>query len=168
MVSDLTTERDKLSARLTSLGVIGDPAELLQQELDSTRSRLEAATQELTELRIKTSEMESELSRQTSLARETQSRYETEVMRCGQTTKTVQVLREKLSSLGRDKSGLELEKRQASDVIDGLKKACKNLEEKFAALKSQHVLVEDENRALHEQVKYILTRNFLHSTIVYL
>ena len=152
LVSDLTTERDKLSERLASLGVIGDPAELLQKELDSTRSQLDSATRELTELRVRTTEMESELSLQTSLAQETQSRYETEVMRCGQTTKTVQALREKLSGLDRDKSELEIEKRQTSDVIDGLKKNCKNLEEKFVALKSQHALVEDENRALHEQV----------------
>ena len=34
---ELSTERQKLSERLTSLGVIGDPAEKMQKELDSTK-----------------------------------------------------------------------------------------------------------------------------------
>ena len=36
-VSELSSERDKLSERLTNLGVIGDPAERMQKELDSAR-----------------------------------------------------------------------------------------------------------------------------------
>jgi len=37
-------------------------------------------------------------------------------------------------------------------VIDNLKKNCSELEAKFSELRTQHGLVEDENRALHEQL----------------
>ena len=36
-VLELTSERDKLSERLTSLGVIGDPADKMQKELDAAK-----------------------------------------------------------------------------------------------------------------------------------
>ncbi len=36
-ILELTNECDKLSQRLTSLGVIGDPADKMQKELDTTK-----------------------------------------------------------------------------------------------------------------------------------
>ena len=105
------------------------------------RAQLDEATQELAVIRQSQTQMSKDLSTQTALARETQFRYETEVMRCGQTTKTVKELREKLNSFAQEKSKLEDEKKQAREKIEGLKKNCSALEDKLACLKSQHALV---------------------------
>ncbi len=42
-------------------------------------------------------QLEQDLTQQTNLATESKSRYEIEVMKCGQTTKTVKELRDKLN-----------------------------------------------------------------------
>ena len=85
--------------------------------------------------------MSEELTKQIALAAETKSRYETEVMRCGQMTKTVKELRDKLNAFTEEKAKLESEKKHGRETIEGLKKNCAALQDKLAGLKSQHTLV---------------------------
>ena len=105
------------------------------------RSQLEKTTHNFCELVQSHSQMSDELTKQIATSIETKSRYETEVMRCGQTTKTVKELRDKLNAFTEEKAKLESDKKHGRETIEGLKKNCAALQDKLACLKSQHTLV---------------------------
>ena len=147
-VLELTKERDQLSERLIGLA----SSEQMKEDLISTRSRLELVTFELEDLRRRSAEMESELAQQTSIAKYAQSRYEIEVMRCGEVTKTILELRKQVSSLTREKSELQELNRSHESQSQGSKKRSEEVLDQLTALKEQLSTVEAENRALHEQV----------------
>ena len=147
-VLELTKERDQLSERLIGLA----SSEQMKEDLISTRSRLELVTFELEDLRRRSAEMESELAQQTSIAKYAQSRYEIEVMRCGEVTKTILELRKQVSSLTREKFELQELNRSHESQSQGSKKRSEEVLDQLTALKEQLSTVEVENRALHEQV----------------
>ena len=92
----------------------------------------------------------------TDQAERAQKQYEMEVMKSGDMMKVVQELRGKISNFGREKSAVESENRHSKESVESLRKNLKEMEEKLISLKSQHAVVEDENRALHEQVIIVL------------
>ena len=92
----------------------------------------------------------------TDQAERAQKQYEMEVMKSGDMMKVVQELRGKISNFGREKSAVESENLHSKESVESLRKNLKEMEEKLISLKSQHAVVEDENRALHEQVIIVL------------